>query len=32
MQKDMPELFDYIDKHIVPVEKDLTNDKLVSKL
>ena len=32
MKKDMPELFDYIEKHIVPVEKDLTNDKLVSKL
>jgi hypothetical protein len=32
MQRDMPELFDYIEKNIVPIEKDLTNDKLVSKL
>ncbi len=32
MKKDMPDLFEFIDKNIVSVEKEITNDKLVSKL
>jgi hypothetical protein len=32
MKKDMPELFDFIENNVVPEEKGITNDKLVSKL
>jgi hypothetical protein len=28
----MPDIFEYIEKNIVSVEKDITNDKLVQKL
>jgi hypothetical protein len=32
MSKEMPELFEYIDKYIVPIEKELNNDKITNSM